>query len=90
MKHFLPTFALSILADLAVFFERIRVGIIVFYRLRNLYFILTIVSIFFTLLFGCSSPRLGLKLSGAETKVYESVKSYEDEDYDEWRNRLPS
>jgi hypothetical protein len=86
LKHILHIFVLSRLADLVVFFLRMIVGIKVFYRSRNLYSFLTIVAIFFTSISGCSSPRLGLKISGNETKVHESVKSYEADDYDEWKN----
>ena len=86
LKHILHIFVLSRLADLVVFFLRMIVGIKVFYRSRNLYSFLTIVAIFFTSITGCSSPRLGLKISGNETKVHESVKSYEADDYDEWKN----
>ena len=61
-----------------------------FYRSRNVYSILAFLSIFIILISGCSSPRIGLKLAGGETKVYESAKSYEDQDYDEWRDSRPS
>ena len=61
-----------------------------FYRSRNVYSILAFLSIFIILISGCSSPRIGLKLGVGETKVYESAKSYEDQDYDEWRDSRPS